>query len=77
MRKMTREKLNYMHDEELGRTYGMLKEAVDQMRSKRRSAHSAEVEMCYVQRELEIRKARKQAHRDYLASKGKRFRKPL
>jgi len=71
MRKLTREKLNYMHDEELGRSYSMLKEAIDQTRKRNRSAQYAEVEMCYLQRELEIRKARKVAHRRYLSSRQK------
>ena len=61
MRKYSREKLNYMHDEELSRSY------------RNKNASIPETEMCYIQRELESRKNRKIAHRAYLANKTRRF----
>tara|TARA_R110001583_G_scaffold7985_27_gene39091 strand:+ start:209 stop:463 length:255 start_codon:yes stop_codon:yes gene_type:complete len=73
MRKYSREKLNYMHDEELSRSYSTLREAIENMRNRNKNASIPETEMCYIQRELESRKNRKIAHRAYLANKTRRF----
>ena len=73
MRKYSREKLNYMHDEELGRSYSTMREIIENMRNRGKRTSEAEVEMCYIQRELESRKRRKVAHKKYLAKKSKRF----
>jgi len=73
MRKYSREKLNYMHDDELGRSYNAMKEIIENMRGRNKRAFAAEIEMCYIHRELESRKRRKLAHKAYLANKQRRF----
>jgi hypothetical protein len=77
MRKLSHEKLGYMHDEELNRTYHTLKEAIENQRRRQRSASFAEIEMCYLQREITKRELRKKIHRDYLSSLRNRRRPNL
>jgi|MDTB01.3.fsa_nt_gb hypothetical protein len=72
MRKYSREKLNYMHDDELSRSYSTMKEIIENMRNRNKRAAAAEIEMCYIQRELEARKRRRIAHRAFLANKHAR-----
>ena len=73
MRIFTRESLQYVSDYEVEKQYRALQDRISEIRrSKNRSPRSKEqkfmleTEACYVFRELEKRRARKQAHAKYI-----------
>ena len=59
-----------MSDENIFQTLGALKARMKSAGSKDR-VYNLQVEYCYVQRELNIRQARRQAHADWLASQAR------
>ena len=59
-----------MSDENIFQTLGALKAKMKSAGSKNR-VYDLQIEYCYVQRELNIRQARRQAHADWLASQDR------
>ena len=68
MRKHTIDHLATMDENELRSLFFSIKSMIDRKRSRRNNVGKLEIEMCYVQRELEIRRARHLAHKEYVAS---------
>jgi hypothetical protein len=58
---MHMDSLAVMDDEELSNTFKGLSRALSRNRDKQR-AYELQVNMCYVQREIQIRKTRKETH---------------
>ena len=73
MRKFSQEDIVYMNDDTLFSTHRVIKDAVRGMGRKGRETSesiSAEEELCYLEREIEQRLARKKAHREFLSQKN-------
>ena len=68
MRKHTIDHLAVMDEHELRSLFFSIKNIIDRKRSRRNNVGKLEIEMCYVQRELEIRRARHLSHKEYLTS---------
>lgn len=60
--------LGYMHDNEITNLYYALsrKQSNEFKKNNRLNTKELEESICYVQRELEIREQRREAHREYL-----------
>ena len=71
MRKHTIDRLAQMDEHELRSLFFTIKNAISKKRERRQNVSNLEIEQCYVQRELEIRKLRVQAHREFLEEKNK------
>lgn len=67
---LTIDQLAELADEELVAHLRELRSALDKVRKERCNAQAWEVELCYAERELTIRKDRREAHRSYLKSIG-------
>lgn len=62
--------LAIMDDEELNNTAKYLHKGLSKIRDKRKS-FELQVDLCYVQREQHIRKARREAHETYMSNKNR------
>ena len=71
MKKHTIDKLALMDEHELRSLFFTVRNTISKKRERRQHVSNLEIEMCYVQRELEIRKRRVQAHREFLEEKNK------
>lgn len=60
----------YMSEGELIETIGRLKGMIKRLRERGSSTHDLEWDLCYVQREMDIRAARADAHRRFLEARG-------
>ena len=71
MRKHSIDKLAVMDERELKSLFFSIKAMTDRKRDRRQHVEKLEEELCYIQRELEIRRHRAQAHKDYLETLNK------
>ena len=69
MKKFRTNDLAYMNDDDLYALHRNIKEAIFNMRRKRHRASDAEIELCYIQREVEKRVRRKEAHKRYMQNR--------
>jgi hypothetical protein len=60
----------YMSEGELIETIGRLKGMIKRLRERGSQTVDLEWDLCYVQREMDIRSARADAHRRYMESRG-------
>ena len=60
--------LAIMDDEELGGVFKGISRSLSRTRD-RNKVYQLQVDMCYVQREIHIRKSRKEAHEKYMSQK--------
>ena len=63
----------YMSEGELLETIGRLKGMIKRLRDRGSATHDLEWDLCYVQREMDIRAARVDAHRRFQESRGMFF----
>ena len=66
VRIMKQESLLEMSMDDLERYYGMIKANIDRKEKRRQPSKQLQVEACYLWRELEVRRARVEAHRFYM-----------
>jgi hypothetical protein len=59
-----------MSESELIETIGRLKGMIKRLRERGSGTHDLEWDLCYVQREMDIRAARAESHRRYLEARG-------
>jgi hypothetical protein len=69
MKRFKSDDLAYMHDDELYSLLRNIREAIFNMRRKRNQTSDAEIELCYIQREVEKRSLRKSAHKKFLLNR--------
>ncbi|MAG27625.1 hypothetical protein CMI47_18990 [Candidatus Pacearchaeota archaeon] len=67
MKKLNYDELSKMDESELNRSFSNLTYQVGRTRDRSGRSH-IETELCYIQRELELRRARKIAHINYMAA---------
>ena len=63
-----------LSDEDLSRRLNAIKRVIETKIRQKSSATGAEEEYCYLQREAQIRDARKAAHQEYMSSRPRRRR---
>ena len=66
MNKHNMDKLATMDEYDLKSLFSSIKRMISRKRERKQGASNLEIEMCYVQRELEIRRSRSQAHKEFL-----------
>lgn len=67
---LTIDQLGQLSDEELITQLRSMRSALDIVRKERCSAKEWQTELCYIERELILRRTRREAHQEYLASIG-------
>lgn len=66
VRVMKQDSLLEMSMDDLERYYGMIKSSIDRKDKRRQPSKDLQVEACYLWREIEVRRARQEAHRIYM-----------
>jgi len=69
MKKFNTDRISVMPDDELNSNVSKIKNQLS-YRNQRDSRENLEIELCYLQREVFIRKLRKNAHENYLKTRS-------
>ena len=64
--------IQYMDERELDRHNRSFKRKIQDLRREKKSAVDVEIDACYVQREIESRQQRRDAHERYLSQRASR-----
>jgi|2_EtaG_2_1085320.scaffolds.fasta_scaffold29615_2 hypothetical protein len=70
--KINQKDIQYMDERELDHHHRSFKRKIQDLRREKRSAVEVETDVCYVQREIECRQHRRDAHERYVSSLPRR-----